>query len=182
MQAGLLYKRQYSHFASLVCTGGRTESCRGYCSRKTTSQALEYQPPSTGPVLSQRNDAEVRRNCSTAMPHTPSTVTGINGLVLSSCLNSWGTSKRGLHHHSITEYIKDFGHGRVPPAQRPETLSSCSQSSKGLIFNSPNDTSMIYFPTAHPLAGLFAQALGKDLCLPPQLSGRWAPQRTHFHL
>lgn len=62
VQAGLLYTRQDSHFASLVCTGSRTKSFRGFCSHKTTSQTLEYQSPSTGPVLSQRSDAEVRRD------------------------------------------------------------------------------------------------------------------------
>jgi len=54
-------------------------------------------------------------------------------------------------------------------------LSSWSQNNKGLVFNSPNDTGVIYFPAAHPLAGLLPQALGRDPCLTPQLSGHWAP-------
>jgi len=47
--------------------------------------------------------------------------TGINGLVLSSCLKSWGASIKGLHQHSIIGHTQDFGYGRVPPAQRPQT-------------------------------------------------------------
>lgn len=50
---------------------GRTESFRGCCSHKSTSQALEYQPPSIGPILPQHGDAEVQHDCSTAMPCAP---------------------------------------------------------------------------------------------------------------
>lgn len=83
-------------------------------------------------------------------------VTGICGLFLFSCLKkSWRASERGLHHHNVIGYIKGFGHGREPPSQQPETLSSWSWSSKGLVFNSPSDTSVIYFPAAHSLQAYF---------------------------
>lgn len=71
-----------------------------------------FHQPRTVPA--RRHRGMTRLRCS----NTTRSNTRINGLVLSSCLKeSWGASKRGLHHHSIIGHKQDFSHGRVPPAQ-----------------------------------------------------------------
>lgn len=64
VQTGLLYTRQYSHFASLVCTGSRTESFRGYCSCKTS---INHFPPAPyrPNAVTQRCDMTVAQQCHT---------------------------------------------------------------------------------------------------------------------
>lgn len=73
----------------------------------------------------------------------------------------------------------DFGQGKVPPAQQLETLSSWSQSSKGLLFNSSSDTGVIYliYSSQHIRLQVCFLRLWEGTCAVSQLPGHQAPQR-----
>lgn len=73
----------------------------------------------------------------------------------------------------------DFGQGKVPPTQQLETLSSWSQSSKGLVFKSANDTSVIYliYSLQHIRLQVRFLRLWEGTCAVSQLPGHGAAQR-----
>lgn len=76
----------------------------------------------------------------------------------------------------------DFGQGKVPSAQQLESVSSWSQSSKGVLLNSPNDTGVIYliyliYSSQHICLQVCFLRLWEGTCAVSQLPGHQAPQR-----
>lgn len=103
---------------------GRTASCRGCFRPKATSsfRSISHLPPAL------YCPSAVVQRCDMTAAHQRHTLQRSHRYQRSGPLllpkRSWGALRRGLHHLSITAYITDFGHGRAPPAQQPDTPSS----------------------------------------------------------
>lgn len=75
----------------------------------------------------------------------------------------------------------DFGQGKVPSAQQLESVSSWSQSSKGVLLNSPNDTGVIYliyliYSSQHIRLQVCFLRLWEGTCAVSQLQGTRLPK------